>query len=677
MTRQRIICFLLIAVAFSALIGITLFSDSSTQYDIEAGQVSPSDIYATRNITDSFTTAARKEAAANAVADIYVTDTVAADQAVGSANEFMSALKEVLSYKAAEGEEIDKSALLLSKVKLSLSASLASELVSLSSDEYDSLSSVPTYIREVMDNGVTDKDEGISAFSEILSAEYFPEELRSVALALASEFISVNKELDMAATQAARDAAAASVADVTYMKNQTIVRRGEVVSEAQYNMLKDLGFINGSASVDLFHTVSVVTLVTFGAALSVLYYIFRGKRSISASPVASCIICSFLSVVGALLASFGSSEIYLMPLSVCPALVALLLGSDMAAVLNILISIIVLFETGSAETAFAAAVSGLVCALLFSRVRRRTHLLSASLISAAVYGIVYAAFYTETARNVFDILTVLGKGALGAFFGGVLAIGTIPFWEAIFDVITPMKLGELSNPEHKLLKKLMQKAPGSYHHSLTVANMADAAASAIGANSLLARVGAYYHDIGKMNDPLYFKENQLNMINPHDSLEPEESAKIIIKHVKDGAALADSYHLPRAVKNIILRHHGTTTAGYFLYKAKQKNPDVDESIFTYPGPVPQTKEETVIMLADACEAAVRAMREKSDVEARDVVDDIISSRISEGQLSCSALSFADLEKVKESFTQTLNQYFHKRIIYPQNEKNGKKENKNG
>lgn len=668
--RQKIICFLLIAAALAALIGITLFSDSATQYDIAVGQVSPDDIYATRNITDTFTTAARKSAAANAVADIYVIDTAVSDQAVNSANEFFAALKEVIS---SEEDGVDKASLLLSKIKFPLSSSLASELISLTKEEYDTLSAVSSYIKEVMDNGVTDKEEGLSAFSEILSAEYFPEKLRPAALSVASEFLVVNKELDSSATQAARDAAAASVSDVTYMKNQTIVSRGEIVTEAQYNMLKELGFIHGSASLDLFHTLSVVSLIIFAVALAVLYYIFHGRKNVSASVVASCIICAFLSVVGALLASFGSGEIYLMPLSVCPALAALLLGADMGAVLNIIISIVVLFETGSAETAFAAALSGFVCALLFSRVRRRTHLLSASLLSAAVYGIVYSAFYTETAKNVVDIFTVFGKGALGAFFGGILAIGTIPFWEAIFDVITPMKLGELSNPEHKLLKKLMQKAPGSYHHSLTVANMADAAASAIGANSLLARVGAYYHDIGKMNDPFYFKENQLNMLNPHDTLSPEESAKIIIKHVKDGAALADNYHLPKAVKNIILRHHGTTSASYFLYKAKAKNPDTDEKAFRYPGPAPQTKEETVIMLADACEAAVRAMREKSDVEIKDVVEEIIASRISDCQLSSSALSFEDLEKVKESFTQTLSQYFHKRIIYPQN----KKENQNG
>lgn len=229
-----------------------------------------------------------------------------------------------------------------------------------------------------------------------------------------------------------------------------------------------------------------------------------------------------------------------------------------------------------------------------------------------------------------------------------------------------MKLGELSNPEHKLLKKFLLKAPGSYHHSLTVANMADAAAEAIGANALLARVGAYYHDIGKMENPCYFKENQFGDENPHDALSPEESAKIIIRHVSDGARLASSYRLPSIVRNIIIQHHGTTTTSYFLYKAREKDANVDPLLFTYDGPKPESKEATVIMLADACEAAVRAMREKGYEDVSEIVDNIVSSRVSEGQLSKSQLTFSDLDLVKAAFVKTLEQYFHKRIIYPQN-----------
>ena len=206
--------------------------------------------------------------------------------------------------------------------------------------------------------------------------------------------------------------------------------------------------------------------------------------------------------------------------------------------------------------------------------------------------------------------------------------------------------------------------------------MADSAAAACGANALLARVGAYYHDIGKLENPHYFKENQFGDLNPHDLLDPRDSASIITKHVTDGVALAHQFRLPSAVKDIIRQHHGTTTVSYFLHKAREIDPDTDTAIFTYQGPAPISREATIIMLADACEAAVRAMREHGDVDVKKVVDNIVSTRISEGQLSSSSLTFQDLDKVKASFVQTLEQYFHKRILYPQN-KEEKEIEKNG
>ena len=218
-------------------------------------------------------------------------------------------------------------------------------------------------------------------------------------------------------------------------------------------------------------------------------------------------------------------------------------------------------------------------------------------------------------------------------------------------------------PGVDLIVALQLRQTGEGEHDL-----AEAAAEAVGAKPLLARAGAYFHDIGKLKRPMYFKENQFGGDNPHDALPYEESADILLKHVSDGVRLASQYHLPSAVKDIIAQHHGTTTTGYFLYKAKSENPDVDASRFTYPGPVPQSKEATIIMLADACEAAVRAMREKGAVETREVIDNIVATRLSEGQLSDTNLTFSDLEKVKASFVKTLDQYFHKRIIYPQNEK---------
>lgn len=661
--RQKIICLILAAAALSVNIAIVLLSGSSTQYEISVGQVCPEDIYAPRGITDSVTTAARKKAASDAVSDIYVTDADLTAAAVDASRDFIASL-----YAVTEDDTVtDKAHMLSVNSKLDLDYSIYERAVLLSASQYEDLSRVSSYIEDVMSRGVTDTDAAVSEITALYTESGASDAVLRIAAAISKCVITLNKKLDAEATQAARKAASDLVSDVTYMKNQIIVRRGEILSEAQYTMLSELGFIKGTSSFDIFHTVSAVALIIAAAFLVVIYYITVAKHKIAASPVTVSAICAIISVGGAgLIYSSHFANVYLMPLSVCPALAALLTSPDLSVVLNLSIALTCAIYTGDFSAGLVLALAGCGASVFFSRVTRRAQLLPATVFTSLAYALIWTFSFTETTKDVFGIIPIAIQAFLGALLGGILAIGTIPFWETIFDVITPMKLGELSNPEHKLLKKLLLKAPGSYHHSLTVANMADAAASAIGANALLARVGAYYHDIGKISNPMYFKENQITTINPHDALPPEESAKIIISHVKDGAALADAYHLPSVVKDIILQHHGTTTVSYFLYKAQENKKDVDESIFTYPGPAPRTKEATIIMLADACEAAVRAVREKGDADARAIVESIISSRIAASQLSGSSLTFEDLEKVKESFIETLGQYFHKRIIYPQN-----------
>ena len=662
-THQKVISFIIIAAVLAANFALVLFAGSQAQYDISVGQVCPEDIYAPRNITDTVTTQARKKAAYDAVADVYVTDASITTLAVDDTRDFIAAL-----YAAREDDtESDKVRLLQANSKIDIDRSVLSLAVSLSSSQYQALTRISDYVEEIMTKGVSDREEAISTLLEMLSENSSSEAVSSVAYAIADNVISVNKELDPDATEAARKAASDLVTDVTYMKNQIIVRRGEIVSEAQLAMLTELGFIKGTTSIDLFHIISSALLLILGVVIAVIYYSAMARRVLSATPVTVTAICAIMTVGGTLLIyASGFANIYLMPLAACPALITLLLSADLSIIVNIFIALTAALYTGDFATGFLLALAGTAASVLFSHVRRRVQLLPATLLTSLFYSLIYAASYTDVSKNIPDILRVLIFGFGGALLGGIVTIGTIPFWEAIFDVITPMKLGELSNPEHKLLKELLLKAPGSYHHALTVANMADAAAEAIGANTLLARVGAYYHDIGKMKNPMFFKENQITSANPHDNLTPEESAEIIIRHVKDGKELADEYHLPSIVKDIIVQHHGTTTASYFLYKAREKNPDIDEALFTYPGPNPTTKEATIIMLADACEAAVRAVRESSNADARAIVEDLISSRIAAGQLSSSQLTFEDLERVKDSFIKTLGQYFHKRIIYPQN-----------
>ena len=669
--RQKILCICIIVLTFITLVGTVIAAGLSTQYDITVGGVCPEDIYATRTITDTVTTQERKAAAALRVEDVYVTDFDAIDRAIDKANEALSDIRKARELPRDEEtgeviEAIDNTTYLSDRAFTAALEITASQFELLAEN-------VPLILEDVMVNGVTKKDEGVEKFDEAFKAlGNISDRVANIAYELSKGAISVNKTFSQEETDKQKEVAASLVSNVTYMKNQVIARKGEIITPAQHAMLKELGFVKGAIQIDIFHTVSVISLLLLTMGLVILYYMTIGKKDVSTTETIATIICSSLTVIGSFIILFaiksGEGLIYLMPLSIIPALISLLLGSNLSCMVNIVTATLAGIQTNDLSVTLSLILAGAATGYIFSRVRRRAHLLSATALSSLAYALSYSAIIIDTSKSILDVFLVFAYALSGGFFGGILTIGTLPFWEAIFDVITPMKLGELSNPEHKLLKKLLLHAPGSYHHSLTVANMADAAAEAIGANALLARVGAYYHDIGKMENPLYFKENLFGGDNPHDLLPPEESADILLKHVSDGVRLANAHHLPTAVKNIIAQHHGTTTTAYFLYKAKQDNPEVNPARFTYPGPVPQSKEATIIMLADACEAAVRAMREKGAVDAKEVVNNIVTGRLNEGQLANTSLTFSDLEKVKESFVTTLDQYFHKRIIYPENEK---------
>jgi hypothetical protein len=246
----------------------------------------------------------------------------------------------------------------------------------------------------------------------------------------------------------------------------------------------------------------------------------------------------------------------------------------------------------------------------------------------------------------------------------------------LFDIITTMRLIELSRPESPLLQRLLREAPATYHHSLMVANLAEQAAEAIGANALLTRVGAYYHDIGKMTRPYFFTENQADGMNPHDRLDPQTSAGVIVGHVTDGIELARRYRLPKRVRAFIPEHHGSNQVSFLYHKAVQLagGPDlVEESDFRYPGRKPQSKETALVMLADGCEAAVRSAAPRNAEDVAKIVNHIIDQRVNDGQLNECDLTMQDLAIIRQTFTSALKGTFHPRIKYPEPKKDAQEE----
>ncbi|MFN8672103.1 MAG: HDIG domain-containing protein [Candidatus Sericytochromatia bacterium] len=307
-----------------------------------------------------------------------------------------------------------------------------------------------------------------------------------------------------------------------------------------------------------------------------------------------------------------------------------------------------------------------------TKIQQRADLVKSGVLISAVNILLIAStkLMTNPTVDINHFFNNIAWGAGTGIFSAVYSIGALPFLESIFGLVTSFKLFELANPNQPLLRQLMLKAPGTYQHSLIVGNLAESAAEAINADPLLTRVGAMYHDVGKMIRPYFFIENQQGLENQHSKISPRLSALVITSHVKEGIELAKEYKLPNIIIDFIPMHHGTSLVAYFYHQAKQteKPEDVIEEHFRYPGPKPRTKETAILMLADACEAAVRAISKPTVEQIQKTISKIIKARLDDGQLSEAPLTLVDLDRIGTEFLRILQSLYHSRIEYPSEEK---------
>ncbi len=312
---------------------------------------------------------------------------------------------------------------------------------------------------------------------------------------------------------------------------------------------------------------------------------------------------------------------------------------------------------------FASLTAGVLAIYTVRDIRNRTQLFRSMGFSMLGFTMAILALGLERGDSLSSIGLRLGFAAINSLVSPVLTFGALLLIENLFEVATDLKLLEYDNLNHPLLRALADKAPGTYQHTLTIARLAESAASAIGANPLLAKVGSYYHDVGKIAKAEYFVENQMQMGNKHDRIKPEMSARIIRNHVLDGMELARQYKLPQRIIDFIPMHHGTTMIQYFLDKARETNPEVNENDFRYPGPLPYSRETAIVMLADAVEATTRALPNPTPKAIEETIDRAIKKRFSEGQLDHCDLTLADLNKIKNAFLRNLIGMSHPRIQY--------------
>ncbi|WP_423230322.1 HD family phosphohydrolase [Clostridium uliginosum] len=459
-----------------------------------------------------------------------------------------------------------------------------------------------------------------------------------------------------------------NVSKVIIKKNQIIVKEGEPVTESQLLILNDLGMLDDGVSGKYVYV--YLALALFLAVILFLQYnyiyvnyndIFKNKKKL--------ILISLINLVSLVLTrTIGAISPFLIPFACAPMLLTLLLNYKISLVISVcnvaIISALVEFDPRVMILALVNAVLG---AIILKKMQQRNDLIYSTLYIAIVSSILTFATGTILSSNIREIFIVSAFSIISGLLSGIFALGILPFLEGVFDEITTVKLLELSNPNNPLLKKLLMEAPGTYHHSMLVANLAEMAAEEVGANQVIARIGAYYHDVGKTERPYFFGENQIGGENPHDKISANLSAMVIISHVKDGLELAKKHNLPKVIQDIIIQHHGTTLVKYFYYTMKNnsENPDeINEDDYMYPGPIPSTKEAGIVMLADGIEAAVRSIKDPSREKIEEMVNNIIKDKLYSKQLDNCDLTLRDIEKIRVCFLNALNGIYHQRIEYP-------------
>ncbi|HML46989.1 MAG TPA: HDIG domain-containing protein, partial [Clostridia bacterium] len=481
-----------------------------------------------------------------------------------------------------------------------------------------------------------------------------------------------NMIVDQEATELNREKARDEVEAVYYKQGQNIVVAGDRVTSHQIGLLSSLGLLQSNEFDSMLYG-GVCILVAL-LMLAFVLYVKQFVPKLLVQPK-SLLLIALVFLLTISLSMFAQMiDVYFSPISLGALLIAVLLSPSVAYIFNLVASVCVGLMAGAMDNAFSqqmvniivrGILSGTIGIFVIRRKQHRINTLVTGLYIAAANLVSVFALGMITNNDLDAIATDALWSMGGGILASVLSVGLQPALEWAFNLVTPAKLMELANPNHPLMRRLLIETPGTYHHSLMVANLGEAAAEAVGANPLLVRVGAYYHDVGKLKRPQYFKENQ-HGDNPHDHIDPRVSAAIVLAHVKDGIQIAQRNHLPPPIIDLIRQHHGDTPALYFFHKAREQAGGEDVSIesFRYHEQKPQTKEAAILMLADTVEAAVRAMHDQSPEKIEQTIRTLVKGKLGDGQLDESPLNFRDVNNICMAFTRVLNGVYHQRIEYP-------------
>jgi len=669
-----------LTILLLTLIGATLFlvlgwtAPLASRVNISPGQVAPFDVVSPRQIryVSELLTEQARARAASAIPEQY--DIAAGSirrQQIVRAREIATFIDTIRNdAKLTDAQRLDA---LLAIPDLGLTGETATEVLALYKAGWEQVAAeLPLALDRLLRDEIrqTDIPATQRRVPSVLNAD-LSETATNVAADLVSALVRPNSYPNPDRTAQMREEARAAIAPltVTIERGETILRAGDVATPEDVEALQQIGLL--SNEWDRWTLLRALGYTIFLMGLSVGAW-WRLSTP-TPHPLRELAILTLLVIAWLVAAKFMIVPHdwlpLLYPLAALSMLIACLIHVRLAMVVTVGMALTIHWlAEGDAMLVTYALGGSLAGALVLGRAERISAFITAALAVIAANLLALVAFRLpfealSNAQRLQQFLIVLLNGGLSASIAllGYFALGNL------FGLTTSLQLNELSRPTHPLLRQLLLKASGTYHHTIIVSNLAERAAAAIGADALLVRVGAYYHDIGKTVRPYFFAENSDEDASPHDRLDAQTSAQIIISHVRDGLDLAQKYRIPRRLQDFIREHHGRSLVQYFYIHALREAGDataVDEKLFRYPGPRPRSKETAILALADTCEAAVRSLRPASREELATLVNRLIDERLAEGELSECSLTLGDLQTIREVFVQVLQGVHHPRVAYP-------------
>lgn len=668
-TTVDVILFVFVWISLTALLSINYFPFRP----LTVSDVAPYDIAAPHTIQkeDKVATEEAKIKAAKEVTLVYNAVSSITDDVIGNIGKAIDIILEIQTLSKSDATANQEQILILKKqIPIGMSEKTYRTLVSMDPDylKGNFRLHINTIIRDEMQKGIKDETYLISLKRAKTEASKLnmPDDHISAAQDILSNSLKPNIVADWNATVQEQQRRISEVRPITIEipEGQIIIRKGEIVTPKHIEILEEIGIYRPNVDIKGLSGASILVIIII---LIILQYLKQHQPGIYANN-RYLFLLSIIVVAIATISRFSTNiSGFLAPVATASILITIVMDYRIALIITAFLAILVSIFTGNIACGAVSLITGTVAVLSVSKVGRRWDLITASsivvvtsILATGVFSLIANESLAEIAMNSFI------WGGLTGLFSCLVAIGALFFIENLFSITTNIKLLELSNPAEPLLQRLLIEAPGTYHHSIIVGNIAETAAQAVGADPLLARVGSYYHDVGKLKRPYLFIENQLGSENPHDKLAPSLSTLIITSHVKDGLELAKQYHLPDPITGIILEHHGTSLVAYFYHQAKMKSSEpIIEEDFRYHGPKPRTKESAIIMIADSIEAAARSLSQPNANRIENLVTQIINDILKDGQLDECELSFKNISDLKRSFIKTMNGMYHHRIEYPE------------